>query len=395
MTTGHAAAPTSGSASTVEEPSLSRSADSIHQGSMPLRKAVQDLLARWRDEHGYTPRCDSWLRSYDLDFTRELARAGFIGMTWPRRYGGGEYSNVDRLAVTEELLRGGAPVSAHWIADRQIGPAILRYGSEDLRRRILPGIAAGDYLFCLGLSEPDAGSDLAAVRTTARRTDGGWLVSGRKIWTSGAHHATHCYVLARTGRYGEKHKGLSEFIVEMSTPGITVTPIIDMAGDHHFNETAFDSVFVPENNLLGVEGDGWRQVVTQLAVERGGAERVLSTYPLLAEVLEHAHRVRANHLQAELGQLLARLAALRRMCWDLARHMDAGQPMVVEAATLKMLGNAFERDVIALAREVLGGAHRGPESAYGQALLASPGFSLRGGASDVLLSIIAKEEMRA
>lgn len=391
MTTGHADPLASHPSSGITEPAPSAAAN---RSTAELRNTVRDLLARWREERGYTPRSDSWLRCYDREFTRELARAGFIGMTWPRRYGGGEYSNVERLAVTEELLRGGAPVSAHWIADRQIGPAILRYGSEDLRQRILPGIAAGEYLFCLGLSEPDAGSDLAAVRTTARRTDGGWLVNGRKIWTSGAHHATHCYVLARTGPAGEKHRGLSEFIVDMSTPGITVSPIIDMAGDHHFNETAFDDVFVPEKNLLGVEGDGWRQVVTQLAVERGGAERVLSTYPLLAEILHSAARVRGHHLQAELGQLLARLSALRRMCWDVAIHMDEGKHMVVEAATLKMLGNAFERDVIAVARDVFGGGRGGPDTAYGQALLASPGFSLRGGASDVLLSIIAKEEMR-
>jgi acyl-CoA dehydrogenase len=368
--------------------------DVVRLSTVELRSQVRDLVAQWRDAQRFAPTCDSWLRSYDPEFTRELAKRGLIGMTWPRRYGGGDYSNVDRLAVTEELLRAGAPVSAHWIADRQIGPAILRHGSEHLRDSILPGITRGEYLFCLGLSEPEAGSDLAAVRTSAQRVDGGWVITGRKVWTSGAHHATHCYVLARTEKADKKHVGLSEFVVDMSTPGIEVTPIVDMAGDHHFNETVFERVFVPEGNLLGVEGQGWRQVVEQLSFERGGPERVLSTYPLLTLMLERSDRIREVGLTREIGVLVARLATLRRLCWDVARRMDNGESTVVQAATLKMLGNAFERDVIMVARDALGGPSCSPQSPYGQALLASPGFSLRGGAADVLLSIIAKQEAK-
>jgi acyl-CoA dehydrogenase len=368
--------------------------DVVCWSTAELRSQVRDLVTQWRDAQRFAPTCDSWLRSYDPAFTRELANRGLIGMTWPRRYGGGEYSNVDRLAVTEELLRAGAPVSAHWIADRQIGPAILRHGSEHLRDSILPGITRGEYLFCLGLSEPEAGSDLAAVRTSAERVDGGWLITGRKMWTSGAHHATHCYVLARTEKADRKHIGLSEFVVDMTTPGIDVTPIVDMAGDHHFNETVFDRVFVPESNLIGVEGQGWRQVVEQLSFERGGPERVLSTYPLLTQMLERPDRIRELGLKREIGVLVARLATLRRLCWDLARRMDNRESTVVEAATLKMLGNAFERDVIMVARDILGGPSSSPQNPYGQALLASPGFSLRGGAADVLLSIIAKQEAK-
>jgi len=369
-------------------------ADVDRSSTAELRSQVRDLVSQWRDAQRFAPTCDSWLRSYDPAFTKELAKRGLIGMTWPRRYGGGEYSNVDRLAVTEELLRAGAPVSAHWIADRQIGPAILRHGSEYLRDSILPGITRGEYLFCLGLSEPEAGSDLAAVRTSAERVDGGWLITGRKMWTSGAHHATHCYVLARTEKADRKHVGLSEFVVDMTTPGIDVTPIVDMAGDHHFNETVFDRVFVPECNVIGVEGQGWQQVVEQLSFERGGPERVLSTYPLLTQMVERPDRIRELGLKREIGVLIARLATLRRLCWDVARSLDNGESTVVQAATLKMLGNAFERDVIMVARDILGGPSSSPQNLYGQALLASPGFSLRGGAADVLLSIIAKQEAR-
>jgi alkylation response protein AidB-like acyl-CoA dehydrogenase len=240
------------------------------------------------------------------------------------------------------------------------------------------------------MSEPEAGSDLAAVRTAATAVDGGWLLRGRKIWTTGAHRASHAYVLARTSPGPRKHHGLSEFIVDMDSDGILASPIVDMAGEHHFSELVFDDVFVPHGRLLGVEGDGWRQVIEQLSFERGGPERVLSTYPLLVEILAHGDVVRERRDEHELGEFVARLAALRTMAFDVAAQLDRGIVPVQEAATLKYLGNAFERDVVDYGRRILGAG--GPESPYGQALLASPGFSLRGGAADVLLSIIVRQD---
>ncbi|BDX33363.1 hypothetical protein TUM20985_39100 [Mycobacterium antarcticum] len=348
------------------------------------------MTSQWRAAGRFEPRSDSWLRSPDVEFSRELAARGLIGMTWPQEYGGGEFSNIDRLAVTEELLRAGAPVAAHWIADRQIGPAILRCGTPELRREILPGIVNAESFFCLGMSEPEAGSDLAAVKTVATAVDGGWLLRGHKVWTTGAHFATHAYVLARTSPGERKHHGLSEFIMDMNSDGVLVSPIVDMAGEHHFNELVLDDVFVPHGRLLGEEGNGWRQVIEQLSFERGGPERVLSTYPLFIEILANSDVVRERHGQEELGQFVARLAALRSMAFEVAAQLDRGVAPVQGAATLKYLGNAFERDVVEYGRRVLGPG--GPESAFGQALLASPGFSLRGGAADVLLSIIVRQE---
>src|SRR5438067_12256745 len=229
-----------------------------------LRQQVRDLTGRWRAEGRYTPGSDSWVRGFDLEFSRELAELGLIGLSWPAEYGGAGLSNVARLAVTEELLRAGAPVAAHWMGDRQIGPSVIRHGSARLRQEILPGIISADFVFCLGMSEPDAGSDLASVRTLATRTEGGWRVDGRKIWTSGAHRATHAYLLARTERGEKKHHGLTEFIVDMDTRGITVSPIVDLTGEHHFNEVSFEDVFVPDHRVLGEVGNGWRQVVGQL-----------------------------------------------------------------------------------------------------------------------------------
>ncbi|MGA4544328.1 acyl-CoA dehydrogenase family protein [Uniformispora flossi] len=355
-----------------------------------LRQRIRDLTGRWQAEGRYEPRSDNWMRGFDPDFSRELAAQGLIGMTWPREVGGGGHSQLARLAVNEELLRAGAPVAAHWIGDRQIGPAVLRHGSPELQAEILPGIAEGRSVFCLGMSEPDAGSDLAAVRTTAVPTDGGWRVNGRKIWTTGAHKATHAYLLARTERGERKHEGLTEFIVDMDTSGVAVSPIVDLSGAHHFNEVVFTDVFVPGHRILGTVGNAWRQVTEQLSFERGGPERFLSTYPLFALALGHA----GPEQKAPLGRLVARLATLRRLARNVAESVDAGAAPVVEAATLKYLGNAFENDVIALARESCGPDRPEVTAAWGQALLASPGFTIRGGAADVLLSIIAKQETR-
>lgn len=355
-----------------------------------LRREVRTLCQRWQDAGNYQPRPDAWLRSFNLPFSKQLAERGWLGMTWPSSVGGAEESNLARLVVTEELLRAGAPVAAHWIGDRQIGPSILRHGSPELQQELLPGIAAGQFVFCLGMSEPDAGSDLAAVRTTATRVPGGWSLRGRKIWTSHAHRATHAYVLARTEQSEDKHSGLTEFVIDINATGVSVSPIIDMGGSHHFNEVLFEDVFVPEDRVIGTIGAGWQQVTEQLAYERGGPERVLSTYPVLQQLLESA----GPELSTDIGELVARLAALRALCVQVAEALDAGQAPVRAAATLKYLGTAFERDVLECARRTTGSGLIAPDSKLGEAILASPGFSIRGGSSEVLLSVLAKHEAR-
>lgn len=367
-----------------------------------LREQVRELCASWRAEGRYRPSPDSWLRSFDLSFSKELARRGWIGMTWPREFGGGEQSNLARLVVTEELLRAGAPVAAHWIADRQIGPAILRYGTPELKAEFLPRIAAAEVTFCLGMSEPEAGSDLAAVRTTARRDGDGWRITGSKVWTSQAHRSTHAYVLARTtplAEAGAKHEGLTEFVVALDSPGVTVRPILDLQGEHHFNEMVFEEVWVPDRWVIGTVGNGWRQVTEQLAYERGGLERVLSTYPLVAALADHAAASGDPAAIEAVGELAARLAVLRRLGWDIVTAMDAGEAPVQQAAMLKLLGTTFEQEVTEVVRWVTGlepePGGDGLAGLLGQGILAAPGFSIRGGTSEVLAGIIARAEARS
>lgn len=348
-----------------------------------IRSTVRELLSEW----DYAPRSDAWMRAPDPAFSRELGRRGLIGLTFPADAGGPGRSNVERLAATEELLRGGAPVGAHWVADRQIGPSLLRHGSDELRDELLPGILAGEVYVALGMSEPGAGSDLASVQTTATRVDGGWRVDGRKIWTGFAHLATHLYLLVRTGPGERKHEGLTEMIADMDAGGITVEPIWDLSGTHRFNDVRLDGVFVPDRRVVGTAGDGWRQVTEQLAFERGGPERMLSVHPLLEAIVGAARG--AADLE-RLGELVARLGVLRRMCLELAEAMDEGRPLVIEAATSKLLGTAYERDVIELGRRVLGAGDR----RFAEALQAQPGLVLRGGSEDVLLDMVARAERR-
>lgn len=357
-----------------------------------VRERTRSLVDSWRADGRFTPSCDAWLRHYDLSFTKAMGEQQLIGISWPKEYGGAGLSGLARLVVTEELLRAGAPVAAHWIADRQIGASILEHGSEGVKEKYLPGIASGEITFCLGMSETEAGSDLASVRTTATRTDDGWEITGQKIWTSQAHRSTHAYVLARTSKGASKHEGLTEFIVDMAHPGVEVRPIYDLRGEHHFNEVSFEAVPVAEDHVLGEVGAGWDQVTAQLSLERGGIERVLSTYPLFEAALEEAGT--AIDMAVDTGEMLARLATLRAMAFDVASSIEDGQRPAFEAAMLKDLGTILERDVNEFARLLLDTEPdprvEGAAGLAAQGILAAPGFTIRGGTTEVLRTIIAR-----
>ncbi len=354
-----------------------------------VRAEVRRFLASEREAGHFEPRCDAWLSSVDPAFSRELAARGWIGMTWPRQYGGHERSPLERHAVLEELLAAGAPVAAHWIADRQSGPLLLRYGTEAQRRELLPRIARGECFFAIGLSEPDAGSDLASVRCRADPVEGGWRLNGTKVWTSNAHLSHYMIALVRTSVGARKHEGLSQLIVDLHATGVEVRPIRLLNGEEHFAEVVMSDVFVPATRLVGQEGQGWKQVLSELAYERSGPERFLSTYPLLAELIA-SHGDAADERTAEtVGRLAARLMALRRLSFGVACALAAGRDPAVEAALVKDLGTRFERDVTELTRAVRPGTPRF-ERLLGTAVLAGPGFTLRGGTNEILRGIVAR-----
>ena len=363
-----------------------------------VRAEVRAFLAEEQAAGRWTPRADVWLSGWDERFSRELGRRGWLGMTIPEEYGGRGASALDRYVVTEELLAAGAPVAAHWIADRQIGPTLLRFGTEEQRQRFLPGIARGEVYFGIGMSEPDAGSDLAAVRTRAERVDGGWELTGTKVWTSGAHHAHAFFALARSAPRDEqqRHAGLSQFIVLLDAPGVQIRPIPLLTGAHHFNEVVFDRVFVPDDMVLGEIGAGWKQVTSELAFERSGPERFLSTFPLLVALVgELAGTSGAERSAREIGGLVARLWTLRRMSLAVAGSLESGQAPELAAAVVKELGTRYENEVIDVARLLVAtppdpGAEAGFARLLADAVLHAPGFTLRGGTNEVLRGIVAR-----
>ena len=332
---------------------------------------------------------------HDPEFSRKLAARGWVGMSIPREYGGAGATAVERFVVVEELLAAGAPILAHWVAERQTAPTLLAFGTEEQRRWFLPRIASGECWFSLGMSEPDAGSDLAAVRTTATRVDGGWVLGGTKIWTSAAHLNHFFVVLCRTSPAEDRHHGLSQLIVDLHAPGVKISPIPFLDGSHHFNEVVFDDVFVPDERVLGEIGSGWHQVTSELAYERSGPDRYLSVLGLLTHFIAERGPAFDDGQRAVVGRAAAKLWTIRQLSLAVARSLERGAAPAVEAALVKDIGTLHEQEVVEMLRHVAG--HEidpgGPglfEQLLAEAVLTSPAFTLRGGTTEVLRSIAAK-----
>lgn len=363
-----------------------------------VRVEVREFLAAERAAGTFEPHVDTWLSGADPSFSRKLGERGWLGMTWPKKYGGHERSAMERYAVTEELLAVGAPVASHWIADRQSGPNLLKFGTEKQRLAILPRIAAGECFFVIGMSEPDSGSDLASIRTRAvRNADGDWVVNGAKIWTSNAHASHYAIALVRTSPLdtAHRHAGLSQLLLDLSLPGVTVNPIRILDGGADFNEVVFEDVVVPGDMLLGEEGNGWHQVTAELAFERSGPERFLSTYPLVAEFGRRVAEAGDDAAVAALGRISARILALRQMSLRIAAALDRGELPNIPAALVKDVGTTFESDVIDEIRRVVDVTPSldSPDPlgrALAEAQLHAPGYTLRGGTNEILRGIVAR-----
>jgi alkylation response protein AidB-like acyl-CoA dehydrogenase len=329
------------------------------------------------------------------ELSRKLGARGWLGMALPREYGGGERSVVERFVVVEELLRRGAPLEHHWTADRQSGPVINRFGSDDLKRRFLPLVCRGEITFSIGMSEPDSGSDLASVATRATKVAGGYELSGTKIWTSNAHFADYAIVLCRTSDADDRHAGLSQLIVDLHSPGVTVNPIPFLDGTQDFNEVVLDAVFVPDDLLLGTEGQGWAQNTSELSFERAGPERWIS--PFL--VVEHFLREHGDALGTDavrfLGDTVARWWAIRQVSLTVARMIDEGRSPSSESALGKDLGTQFEQDVMARLQTLVDvepslGSSSTFQRLLARAVLVAPSWTIRGGTNEILRGVIAR-----
>ncbi len=346
-----------------------------------LRKRARAVALDGVERFGSTN--DSWINGFSRDFSKVLASEGFIGMSWPADSGGGGRPPIERLVMAEEMISVGAPIAAGWFADRQMGPTLIEYGTEAQKARFLPPILAGEATWCIGMSEPDAGSDLAALSTSARRDGDSWVLSGQKIWTSFGGVADYCYLICRTSAQGPPHRGVSEIIVPMDTPGVEVRPIVDMTTNAHFCEVFFDEARVPLENLVGTEGAAFRQTMRQLEHERGGIDRLVSNRALYDLALESADRsdpvVRQRIAALDIGYRVGRLLVYREAL---------GQAPEGFSAATKCFCTEHEQAVAEFAASVLG-----PEATLGthlRALTYAPGYTIMGGTSDIMRNILGE-----
>jgi len=367
-------------------------------GCEQLRQEVREFLAQeqsaghWgRDPHG-------WART-DPAFSQRLGARGWIGMTWPKKYGGHERHELERYVVTEELLAGGAPMRAHWTADRQTGPLILTYGTEAQRQRFLPEIAAGRCNIAIGLSEPDSGSDLAGIRTAAKPADtpdGGWVVNGTKLWTSNAHRAQYMTAFVRTAPAGkDRHAGMSRMLIAMDSPGVTVRPIVNLPGEHDLNEVVFKDVHVPPDMLLGEAGGAWVQIGTELTHERSAPDRWLASHDLLLHLIDRVGKAPDRRDREALGRAIAHLWTLRGMSASIAGMLAKGHNPSHEAAVVKDLSTHYDQDIPALAARLVGESDRAsPGDEFLQSLrhnlLFAPCLTIKGGTKEILRNGIAR-----
>lgn len=367
---------------------------SLDEESVALRQQVRMFIDENR-QHLPRPNSD-FVTGHDPEFSAKLGAQGWVGMTWPLQYGGAARSFFERYVVTEELLAAGAPVSAHWIADRQSGPLLLRFGSEAQKQAYLPGITRGESYFSIGMSEPDTGSDLASVRTTAVREGDAYRINGTKIWTTDAHRNHFMICLVRTAPTTDnRHAGLSQIIIDLKEDGSQIRPIANMAGGEDFNEVVFQDVLVPLDRVIGEPGNGWEQVTSELSYERSGPERFLSAFRVFVELVRTLGDAPQAHQSAAVGRIASHLMTMRRMSISVAGMLEQGKEVAVEAALVKELGNSFEKVLPEIARLAVPDRSRDRthelfRDTFEETLLLSPSFTLRGGTREILRGVIAR-----
>src|SRR5438128_3678 len=363
-----------------------------------LRKEVRAFLAEEIAAGTFDPHKPNREDTDVPEFSRKVGARGWLGMTWPKKYGGHERSFLERYVVTEEMRVANAPTRRFFVADRQSGPVLLKYAPERVKMDVLPRICRGEVCFAIGMSEPDSGSDLFAAKTKATKTDGGWLINGTKIWTSNAHIADYMIGLFRTSAPTKENRrhGLTQFLVDMKTPGITVNAVYQLTGQHDFNEVVFQDAFMPDDHVLGEIDGAWKQATSELAYERSGPERFLETFYVLVELVRALGEKPDVRSAEGLGRLVAQLHTLRRMSVSVNGMLQAGQEPVVEGSIVKDLGTVWEQKLPARVRELA--AFLEPEATnrttleeqIAYATMIAPKLTIQGGTTEVLRGIIAR-----
>jgi acyl-CoA dehydrogenase len=363
-----------------------------------LRHEVRQFLAEEAAAGSFDPLNLDPTARFDRAFSEKIGSKGWIGLSWPHQFGGQARPYVERYVITEELLVGNAPVRAHFVADRQSGPVLMRYAQPHVRDRLLPKILAGRASFCIGMSEPDSGSDLFAARAKAERVDGGYRLNGRKLWTTLAHRCDWMIGLFRTSPRTDENRrhGLTQFLIDMKSPGIEVRPVLFPTGEHDFNEVLFEDVFVAEDHVLGVVDEAWKQATSELAFERSGPERFVEVFAILPALIDLARGSGDLRIAEALGFMLSQLSTYRNMAMAISAAMDAGHEPVTEASVVKVSATAWQQDVVDMCRDLarlidLPGPQRDRfEAVFAQLGSLAPKLTIQGGTNEILLGIIAR-----
>jgi alkylation response protein AidB-like acyl-CoA dehydrogenase len=327
---------------------------------------------------------NSWINGFSKEFARELGRRGWIGMTLPRELGGHGRTPLERFAIYETLIALGAPIASAWFGDRQMAPTLAAFGTPEQQTQFLPPLIRGETTWCIGMSEPDAGSDLVSLRTRAVRDGDHYVINGNKTWTSFGEVADYCYLICRTSTDGPAHAGLSEIIVPLDTPGISISAITDMTTNRHFCDVNYQDVRVPAENRVGPEGGSWRQTMRQLEHERGGIDRLLSNHALYLDALAVADTtdplVRQEIAHLETAYRLGRLLVLREVVGQAPRNFSAVTKVFCtehEQRVGEFINHAYGLQSLLWNRAAKGWS-------YG------PAYTIMGGTSSILRNIVGE-----
>ncbi len=376
-----------------------------------FRKEVREFLEKevppkWK-ELGYQvweEDDESW--AITREWNRKLGEKGWLALTWPKEYGGSERSHIDQLILDEEMFRCGTPtgietaITIGWVC-----PTITLFGSEEQKKKYLLKAAKGDVIFCLGYSEPEAGSDLASVRTGAVEEDDCYVINGQKVYTTVAHRADYCWLAARTDPEASKHQGSSMFLIDMKTPGIDVRPLINMVGFHSYNEVFFDNVRVPKDTLVGKKNMGWYQLAVALDFERTHVGLPAEVKRVILELVKYCKETKRNGkplsddpvIKKKLAELMVDTEVLRTLCYRSVSLQNKGKNPSYESSMTKVFSTDILDRVATFGTEILGpfaqldrGSRWAPLGGQlARSYLSSFSVGIGGGTSEIQRNIIA------
>ncbi len=342
-----------------------------------FRQEVKDFLAaEWTEDHDLVPGSEE-AHAVEMGMRKKLADKGWLALSWPKEYGGSEASVMQQVIFTDEWSYAHAP-GRDGEGIGYIGPAIMVHGTEEQKKEHIGGIARGEVVWAQGYSEPESGSDLASLQTRAVLEGDEWVINGQKIWTSQAHVADWILLLARTDPNAPKHRGITMFLADMRTPGVSVRPIVDMTGGHHFNETFFDNVRVPKENVIAEVNRGWYAGMTLLDFERSGVEYAALARRALDETRKFASETKYNGnnlidlpmVRNTISEMAISVEVSYMLSYQIAYIQSKGDVPNKEASMGKSFGSEVEQRVLQMAMRILG--------LYGQLTPSSPRTPLHG-----------------